>query len=583
MSSHPEFSYSHHGLVFYPLEVPEIAERIHLVNNKDNESSRYLHARAQGFVVLHWIQPPRVNEPRFASVGIFASVDYPHELVIVKKLPEISRRVQASNRDFPMPAEVEQSSLSDKDADVARQLPLYHENMGLTPFPQLHAFQVHKRTIGRQLTTPDEDVTLFYKYYNGGTLRNLIKKYADAGRRVPEGFIWHVLAQLCRAVSWLHTGHIPSRDDNLGRGDASNPPKTAPDKWEPICHQDMHADNIFLHFPTDEEKEADPRLEQFTDYLPQVIVADFGLSFQAKNDRSQELGVDPNNPYLPEHSTWKDKADIGEAILRLLVPDYSPTESDITIFHHAGFLDPRFCGTHPEEQMGDYSKELVECWSQFEPLVLLILKPDEWLQGVESSDGSHWKTWPTNEAVFGTTIAMADRHVEAYINSDNKESLRWTQTFKSLMPYHSVPRNPKHRRSDWATVDKHLNDTIKETLIHFSPGCVKIRQVHIMGKGSVEKELDEVNPELARQTDDESTSDEEPDSASRLAQARRATTVRQPRRHGTGVQRRRRARVGQPTRPVQRDSSPPVDEEYRWREWVMARDYERRCRERGLW
>ncbi|KAH6838341.1 hypothetical protein B0I37DRAFT_409228 [Chaetomium sp. MPI-CAGE-AT-0009] len=543
ISSPPEFRYSHHGLVFYPLEVPEIPERLNLANDKDNESSRYLQARAQGFVLLHWIQPPDINVPNLASVGIFASVDYPQELVIIKKLPEISRRVQASNRDYPMPAEVEQSSLSDRDAAV------------------------HKRTIRFQMKTPNEDVTLFYKYYNGGTLRSFIKKYADAGRRVPEGFIWHVIAQLCQ--------------------------------WEPICHQDLHVDNILLHFPTDEEKEADPRLEQFDEYLPQVIITDFGLSFQAKNDRSNELATDLN-PDLPEPTAWKDKAFIGEAILRLLIPDYSPADSDIQIFHpYGGFLEPGFCGTHPEEQMTDhYSEELVQCWSQFEALVPLQLRFEHWLDALGRSDLEQWRTWPPNHVVFGTTIAQADRHVDAYISSSNKESLRWTQTFNSFMPYHSVFRNPKHHRRDWATVDGHLSAMTREKLAHFRPGCVKIRQAHIIGRGRVEKELDEVNPETRPLWDDESTSGEESsssDSEGPVIQARRATT-RQPRRRKAPRQTERstaqgrptlRATARQPTRPVQprtvRDSSPSVVDDYHRRRWIMKRDYERRCREKGLW
>lgn len=277
MSSHPEFKYSHYGLVFYPLEVPEIKERLDLASDEENESSQYLHARRQGFVLVHWIQAPGDGLPNAGSVGVFASIDCPQELVIIKKLPRITRRALLHDRWKPVPAEIEQSSLDPKDPAVQRQPPLYHENAGLTPFPQLHAFQIHKQTPGSEPSKPEEDVTLFYKYYNGGTLKSFIAKHAKAGKQVPEGFIWHVIAQLCRGVSWLHTGHIPSRDENLGRGDPSHPPKPPPDAWEPICHHDMHTDNILLHFPTDEEKLADPRLEQFTDYLPQVIIADFGL------------------------------------------------------------------------------------------------------------------------------------------------------------------------------------------------------------------------------------------------------------------------------------------------------------------
>jgi hypothetical protein len=581
MSWHPEFKYSHHGLVFYPLEVPEIKERVDLANDEENESSQYLQARSQGFVLAHWIQAPGEGIPNAGSVGVFASINYPQELVIIKKLPRITRRAQLHNKWKPVPAEIEQSSLNPNDPAIQRQLPLYHKNMGLTPFPQLHAFQIHKQIPGSEPSEPEEDVTLFYKYYNGGTLKSFTQRHAKAGKLVPEGFIWHVIAQLCRGVSWLHTGHIPSRDENLGRKDPSHSPKPPPKTWKPICHHDMHADNILLHFPTDGEKLADPRLKQFTDYLPQVIIADFGLSFQANNDRSDELGLD-ENPGIPEPSTWKDKADIGEAVLRLMIPGYGPGEGDISVFDtFTDMLNPHYCeGRHPTELVEKiYSEELVECWDrQFGTLVLLLLDPDPliWLKAILKSTEDEWNGWPTNKELFGDTLALADRRVEAYIHGGNKESLRWTQPFNAWMPYHSVPRNPAHHRRDWATVDRHLDETIQEAFAHFRPGCVKIRQVHIMGRGRVEQELDEVNPEPARRRED---SEERLDAAGPPIQARRAT-ARQPKR-------RRQARG--PTRPLQpeprrvREASPPMADENFYREWVLAADYERRCREKGVW
>ncbi|EAQ85646.1 hypothetical protein CHGG_06899 [Chaetomium globosum CBS 148.51] len=580
MSSHPEFRYTHHGLVFYPLEVPEIQERLHLANDNGNESAQYLQARRQGFVLVHWIQPPESALPTSGSVGVFASIDCPQELVIIKKLSQIIRRGQLQNRYQPVPSEIEQSSLSPRDAAVQRQLPLYHENMGLTPFPQLHAFQIHKRTPGSQPVKPEEDITLFYKYYNGGTLKSFIRKYARAGKRVPEGFIWHVIAQLCRAVSWLHTGHIPSRDENLGREDPSHPPQPPPDTWEPICHQDMHADNVLLHFPTDEEKLADPRLEQFDEYLPQIIIADFGLSFQGKNDRSDELGLD-ENPDLPQPTTWKDKADIGEAALRLMVPDYGPGEGEIHVLDpDDGSLNPYYCHTHPSALMGGYSEELVSYWGQFDTLILplLHLDPYTWQKAMFMSDERDWRGWPPNEVLFGPTLALADRRVEDYIHSNNKESLLWTQTFNASMPYRSVPRNPAHHRRDWATVDGHLSETVAKTFSQFSPGCVRIRQVHIMGKGRVEQELDEVIPESAQRVDEDEDEDGRHAEAPPI-QACRAT-VPHPRRRRQGRQPARRLR---PEPPRVRDASPPIAEEYLNREWAMMVDYERGCREKGIW
>ncbi|KXX79497.1 hypothetical protein MMYC01_205205 [Madurella mycetomatis] len=66
----------------------------------------------------------------------------------------------------------------------------------------------------------------------------------------------------------------------------------------------------------DEEKTKDPQLEKSTDSLPQVVLGDFGLAFEAHNDPVGWL-YRKQNPGLPEPETLKDKADFGVNLKQL--------------------------------------------------------------------------------------------------------------------------------------------------------------------------------------------------------------------------------------------------------------------------
>ncbi|KAK4039894.1 hypothetical protein C8A01DRAFT_46713 [Parachaetomium inaequale] len=568
---HPGLKYSHQTLVFYPLRVPEIPERQHLVDDKENESSQYLQARPKGFIFLHWYQnDTHPLSCAKARVGLFASVDRPQELVVIKKLPQIPYRKQAADEDLPMPPEIEQCTLSTQDPAVRRQLPLYHKNMGLTPFPQLHAFQVHKRVLGRLAGNYDarDDVTVIYKWYNGGTLYDFIISHHKAGRQVPEGFIWHVLAEIGRAISWLHTGHIPSRNYNVDHQNEVGQPGSTVDQassvpgWQPICHQDLHSCNIFLHYPTDEERKADPRLNRFTDSLPQIIVGDFGLSFQHRYDRAKFLCDMGKRRGMPEPSTWLDKANIGGTLLRLVNPHYDPRESDISLFSRwdEHLLDPVYQYSTPDVWMNKYSQDIVACWQKFKTLAPMAEFIWNWENALESSTAENWETFPSNNFVFGTMIAMADRYLDSYVHSGKQESVRWTQPSNAYMPYHSMLREPKHHRRDWAKVKGELKRETKVRFSNFRRRCVRIRQAHIVGAGTPERELDQVRPKYPKKIP---APDDLPDYSDVEAGARRATV--------------------RPVRPDWvRNASPPIPEEIRRREQYMDDWYERKCRELGL-
>ncbi len=615
MAPLPILKYSHHTLVFYPLRNPEIPERKHLVDDNGNESSRYLRQRPKGFMFLRWLQhDPKIHPD--ASVGLFASVDRPQELVAIKKLSSIMRSKLAADDANPMPAEIEQSTLSEADPHVQRRLPLSHGNMELTPFPQLHAFQVHHRgsiVAGDDdegetgLPYRDADVTLIYKYYNGGTLHNLKRKYEDAGKKVPEGFIWHLISQVGRALSWMHTGHIPSPGYNLahqndiGAGEITVNLAAKDDNWDPICHMDMHANNIWLHYPSDEEKKADPRLAKFTDELPQIILGDFGFSFQASNDRADMLcGLD--NPGIPEPETIMDKMNLGHSIWTLLKIQISEDE-------RARALQQRQAGPNPlvrtdyydlsEWMRHNYSKDLEDCWERFPTLVALD-HTSNWFDRLLKTTDADWSHFPRNNFTYGTMIAMADRYLARNVEGGKEESVRWTQPSNSHMPYHSIPRLPKQHRWDWGRVDGHLDKQVMSDLNILNRNCIRIRQAPIVGAGTPEKELDRVDfenpmaPKPSRRTKDPKKDPKTPMPPQPAPQGPKLS-VHSPTvgpddlpdyesedEQNAGAIAAYRATVG----PHEaRDSSPSsalVPEEYLARERYGARVYARRCRERGL-
>ncbi|KAK4140165.1 uncharacterized protein C8A04DRAFT_15178 [Dichotomopilus funicola] len=525
--------YSHQTLVFYPLEVPEIAPQEHLntsETSEDNESTQYLKARQRGFVFTRWLQSIDTSESDRPVVALYASLDRPQELVVIKKLCKIDRYLQAADNRHPMPAEIEQSTLSTTTHPyVQRQLPLYdHVNEGSTAFPQLYAFQIHelqpRDARGKAIVPgPDEprqkdDITLFYKYYNGGTLGHLIQHYRDwTGGNIPEVFIWHVLAEVGRALCWLHTGYTPSRAYNLQHqnhiwqpnqpvNDArqGNPPPPQP--WRPICHQDMHVFNIWLHYPTDAEKRADPSLERFTDTLPQIILGDFGMSFQEHNDRYGELRV-AVNPGLPEPSTWKDKGELGRALLCMMVPSFNASEENLERQDGVeGTERFRVAPTNDIYQRG-YSDDLVRCWMEMQRLVPTAIAAtwDEMLMRSPRRTGEDWVDWPPNDFVFGTMIALADRYVDAYRRGDGARSVRWTQPSTACMPVKSKaewnPLKRQHQEDVQADLEKMIEKYFSQHY-NLNTECVQIQQAHIFGRKLERAMRGEWNPATGSDDDD---------------------------------------------------------------------------------
>lgn len=545
-----------HTIVVHPLKNPEIEQRWKLHLDQDNVSSRYLRGRPSGFIFLRWFK-----RSRSVRVGLYATVDAPQELVVIKTLRGLPDWTvdSASNKQQVMASEIEFSSVFNErgplDPLVKRGLPLYDTvNDTRTPFVQLHAFQVHRLgskddKCGDEVQAGDSEdemaesgrkkdpaenepyrkfgASLFYKYYNGGTLHDFIDKYRIAQKPVPEGFIWHVIAQLGRAVSWLHTDHMPSRKHNImdeqnielsehptSRSNlAVNLARRNGPGWVPICHLDGHRENVWLHYPTDEEKCRDPSLEHFTDSLPQIIMGDFGLAMAADKNADDPFSQQ-RNPTTPHLEAARDKADIGDNVMGLMTAHLDSGQRNIlyrrlsepkcpeyiisNINRMAPLVDPNAPGQ-------PYSLELHDCLQRFDILIRL-LGTNEFYQALAAQNTSRLNKIPSHDFVFGSLIAQADCQVDKYIKGGNMQPVRWTQCDNVYMPYHYAPSESGqaegkgdvdgteygHVRHDWMRVHRGLERVVERRFMEYPPGSVEISTADLTG-GTADGELEEVD------------------------------------------------------------------------------------------
>ncbi|KAK3365524.1 hypothetical protein B0T24DRAFT_497782, partial [Lasiosphaeria ovina] len=372
-----------HAIIVHPLKQPELFCLDQL------RPSRYLHQRPGGFAMIRWLQ--------FDNVSLFVAVDAPYERIAMKKLKGFSSKLRSAPLQLPSPrardkisAEIAISSL--RDVLVKRQLPL---DVPVTPFPQLLDFQYHG----------PGDATLLYKFYNGGTLYDVIMSRKRARRKVPEGFIWHVIAQLFRALCYLHTGHFPL-PGRAGEAAPQNP------NWVPICHWDGHESNVWLHSPSADEMAQDPNLRGCSVEFPQVILGDFGGAFEVDHEEASDMLCKPVSTEMPELATWRDKACFGRNIKHLIFA----SDPDVQLYG-LGQFKYRRVDKEPRgnfHALSGYSDELIDVVAKFEPLIEILESYSNFGIEMGRTDRSDWPKFPSNEFLYGATIARADYHVARY-------------------------------------------------------------------------------------------------------------------------------------------------------------------------
>lgn len=103
-------------------------------------------------------------------------------------------------------------------------------------------------------------VQLYYDFYDGGDLNQLIRSYRDSWQQIPEEFLWHAYQQISEALAFIHHGY----DRRM-----LCPP---PANWTSIIHGDVKDKNIFLGPP--DLLSSDPLAREY----PSLVLGDFGLA-----------------------------------------------------------------------------------------------------------------------------------------------------------------------------------------------------------------------------------------------------------------------------------------------------------------
>ncbi|KAK3319628.1 hypothetical protein B0T19DRAFT_467249 [Cercophora scortea] len=256
--------------------------------------------------------------------------------------------LKAFKYSSPIPPELRFTRLQDKQTQVLLPDEPY--------FPELHAFQ----------TMPGESRLMFYKVYNGGSLWNLIKRFAEWKGTVPEPLIWHVMEQLTRAIIFLAAG--------LTREDLQKGNRRPHSKYKKIVHRDILASNILLDFPQQKTTDYGSGDADLGDLFPRVILANWqNVGREGDQDKWNALGGFVNSQLarrgaeqLPDHR--EDIYCLGR-VLRLMVKYKDHWEQREENKHDIDHDPPYLEDWHDKNwKSGDrpYSNQLINLLMEFE-------------------------------------------------------------------------------------------------------------------------------------------------------------------------------------------------------------------------
>lgn len=127
-----------------------------------------------------------------------------------------------------------------RKSDQARKEIAYQMMLGSTGrFPQVFS---------RTVRGADDPQSMVMAYCNGGTLVDINRKTFN-GTALPEVAVWHILAEVLKALALMRTGQFGTERVQ---------------GWTvPLSHRDLHCGNIFLHWVDD-------------DVAPKVMIGDLG-------------------------------------------------------------------------------------------------------------------------------------------------------------------------------------------------------------------------------------------------------------------------------------------------------------------
>lgn len=103
-----------------------------------------------------------------------------------------------------------------------------------------------------------------FEFCNGGDLDHTVNKLEKAEQEVPQAFLWHITAELCKVLAYIHsdTPRVNANGENLGVAF--------------ISHRDIHLGNIFL------------RWDESSEPFPNIVFGDWGYAYLETNPSLEE-------------------------------------------------------------------------------------------------------------------------------------------------------------------------------------------------------------------------------------------------------------------------------------------------------
>lgn len=192
------------------------------------------------------------------------------------------------------------------------------------------------------------------------------------------------MEQLCHGLRYLTLGLEP---DSLVSTD------DAPEDWDPIFLQDMSPSNIFMHFPSQREKNDG---NTYDESFPQIILGDFGVVITCTEIEE--------NAHYPDWAqcTAFGIMELGVALRMLCFAKGHDTPMN-------GPFPPTWPDRSIEELRGRgyYSDELVNVLKKWDGIMEAYGEEAEIRRDL-SLDDSEWpEGWPTNKWLFDEVLPVA--------------------------------------------------------------------------------------------------------------------------------------------------------------------------------
>lgn len=183
----------------------------------------------------------------------------------------------------------------------------------------------------------------------------------------------------------LEPGNLESTDEAYGKGG-----------WDPIFLQDMSPSNIFMHFPTQREKDDG---NAFDNSFPQIVLGDFGLVTSGT-----EIDQNDSSPDWAQCTAY-GIMELGVAlrILCFAQGHDSPVNGNVL---------PTWPGRSVDELRGIYSDELIDILQIWDGIIADYGEDADLYYEDLSLDDSEWpEGWPTNGWLFDEVLPVATAKV----------------------------------------------------------------------------------------------------------------------------------------------------------------------------